>query len=118
MTGTQIQISATRGLTTTWVAERFGLDPVRVNALRRAGELYAVRPPGADEWIYPAWQFEAGDVRPSVARFLAAAREQGLTGARLARMLQRRVGMVGGKTVLDLLLSDDPDSAIAAIRAA
>ena len=104
------------GLSTTWVASRFGLDPVRVNVLRRAGELYAVRTPGSTEWIYPAWQFEGDGLKPGVARFFGAAREQGLTGAQIGRVLHRRVGMVGGRTVLDILLRDGPDRAIAALR--
>jgi hypothetical protein len=110
------QASRTNGLSTTWVASRFGLDPVRVNALRRAGELYAVRSPGSTEWIYPAWQFAGDGVKSDVARFFAAAREQGLTGTQVGRVLQRRIGMVGGRTVLDILLRDGPERAIAALR--
>ena len=102
-------------MSTTWVAARFGLDPVRVNALRRAGELYAFRLPGGD-WLYPAWQFDAKGVRPGVAAFFAAAREEGFGAADLDEILARRVGIVGGSSVIELLRGDRPEQAIPAIR--
>ena len=102
-------------LTTSWVAARFGLDPVGVNARRRAGELYAFRPQGASDWLYPAWQFEGNGVRPAAARFFAAARDQGLGPAELHEILSRRVGIVGGRGVPELLLSDRPERALAAL---
>jgi hypothetical protein len=101
---------------TTWVAARYGLDPVKVNALRRAGELYAVRSPGAHDWVYPAWQFEGNGVKPAVAQFLAAARERGFAAHELHGLLSRRVGMVGGRRVVDLLLNEGPERAIATLR--
>ena len=42
----------------TWLAERLAVDPLKIDAMRRAGELIAVREPGSDEWLYPAWQFD------------------------------------------------------------
>ena len=47
-------------LPATWLAQRAGVDPARIDVLRRAGELIAVREPGSSEWRYPAWQFEDG----------------------------------------------------------
>ena len=49
----------------------WGVDTVKINAMRRAGELLAVRPAGSQEWLFPAWQFGPdGHVRPEVARVL------------------------------------------------
>lgn len=59
-----------------WLAQRFGVDPLEVDALRRAGALHAVRN-GAGEWKYPSWQFQAdGRTKPAVRRLLAAAHGQ------------------------------------------
>jgi hypothetical protein len=88
-----------------WLAQRFGIDPLKVDALRRAGELYAVRN-GTGEWKYPAWQFEAnGRTKPAVRRLLAAAHEQQLDALEVDELLDRRVGLVGGTTMRDRLLN-------------
>ena len=60
-------------LPATWLAERAAVDPAKIDALRRAGELIAVREPGSTEWRYPAWQFDRGKPRTSVARVVASA---------------------------------------------
>ena len=42
-------------------------------------EVYAFREAGSAEWLYPGWQFEDdGNVKPEVARVLAAARQSGI----------------------------------------
>ena len=106
-------------LTGSWLAARFGVDPVRVERMRRSGELYAVRSPGSDEWRYPSWQFEAdGTTKPAVKRLLRAAHEQRISALQLDELLERRVGLVGGRTVRDLLLNDGEDRAIEAVRRA
>ena len=46
-------------LAATWLADRMAIDPARIDAMRRGGELIAVREPGSTEWSYPAWQFRA-----------------------------------------------------------
>ena len=54
-------------LTGSWLAFRLGVDPVRIERMRREGELYAVRN-DSGEWEYPGWQFDAaGELRPAVA---------------------------------------------------
>lgn len=104
-------------LSGSWLAQRFGIDPVRVDRMRRAGELYAVRN-GDGEWRYPSWQFEAdGRTKPAVRRLLAAAHEERLGALELEEVLERRVGLVGTGTVRDLLLSGGEEQAIAAVRA-
>ena len=37
-------------LTGSWLAERLGVDPLKIEAMRRDGELIAFREPGADDW--------------------------------------------------------------------
>ena len=86
----------------TWLAERLAVDPLKIDAMRRAGELIAVREPGSDEWLYPAWQLEAWKPRRAVTRITAAAGEAGLdeNAARLA----------------DLLADGREDEVVAAVR--
>jgi hypothetical protein len=107
------------GLLGTWLAARLGVDPVALDIRRRAGELFARRPPGSDEWVYPSWQFDENwQVRPEVERALAAAREAGLDQSQLGPLLKRRVGLAGRRTLLDLLLAGDERPLVDAIRAA
>jgi hypothetical protein len=105
-------------LTESWLASRRGVDPLQIERLRRAGELIAVRPANTSEWRYPSWQFDAsGRTKPGVVEFLAAARDAGFRGEELRRLLDRRVGLVDGTTVLDLLRSGREDRALASVRA-
>ena len=71
----------------TWLAARLAIDPVKIDVMRRSGELIAVREPGSIEWRYPAWQFDGGKPRRGVARVVAAAREAGIDEARLYDVL-------------------------------
>jgi hypothetical protein len=107
-------------MSTPWVAARLGLDPLEVERLRRAGELLAVRPRGAGDWLHPTWQFETDGpaVRPAVAAVLRAAREVGLGAARLHELLRRRTGLVEGKRLLDVLLEGGEDRVVAEVRGA
>jgi hypothetical protein len=92
-------------LTGSWLAFRLGVDPVRIERMRREGELYAVRN-DSGEWEYPGWQFDAvGELKPAVAEFLASARKEKIAPAELTELLERRVGLAGGKRVRDLLLN-------------
>jgi len=92
---------------------------VKINAMRRAGELVAVRPAGSQEWRYPAWQFGPdGSVRPEVERALAYARQRGVTPEQLGPLLERRSGITGGERLSDDLLAGRVDHVLAAIAAA
>ena len=89
-------------LTGSWLASRLGVDPARIDSMRKAGELYAVRDEAAGEWTYPSWQFDAaGKTKPEVRRVLEQARAD-RTSPDAA--LERKVGLIGGRTVRDLLL--------------
>lgn len=105
-------------LTASWLAARWGLDPVAIEVDRRAGQLFATRREGEDQWRYPAWQFDdEGAVKPEVAQVLTAAREARVPPARLDGIFQRRSGLAGGRTLLDSLRAGDPAPVLAAIRA-
>ena len=106
-------------LSASWLAVRQGADPIRIERRRRAGELLAVRDKGGGEWRYPMWQFDdEGEVRPAVQKLLEVAREQHIPPAELGRLLDRKVGLIGGKTVRDLLMNGGSEHALAEIRAA
>ena len=103
----------------TWLAERMAIDPSRIDAMRRAGELIAVREAGSTEWRYPAWQFDAGSPRPAVARVVAAARESGVDETRLYELLTAPLGLRdGGRRLVDLLLEGRDDEVVTAVRSA
>jgi len=108
----------TATLPATWLASRLAVDPARIDAMRRGGELIAVREPGSTEWRYPAWQFDAGKPRPSVARVVTAARESGVDESRLYELLTARLGLLdSGRRLVDLLLEGRDDEVAAAVRA-
>ena len=106
-------------LPATWLAERIAIDPARIDAMRRAGELIAVREPGSTEWRYPAWQLDRGAPRPGVARVVATARARRIDEARLYELLTTPLGLRdGGSRLPDLLVEGREDDIVAAIRAA
>ena len=103
----------------TWLAARMAVDPARIDAMRRAGELIAVREAGSTEWQYPAWQFDHGRPRPAVARVVAAAREGDIDEARLYELLTAPLGLIdGGRRLVDLLLEGREDEVVTAVRTA
>ncbi len=106
-------------LSATWLAARNGVDPVRIERRRRAGELLAVRNDAGREWRYPMWQFDGnGQVRPAVARLLELAKEKRIPSDRLEQLLDRKVGLVGGTTVRELLMNGGADQALSEISSA
>jgi hypothetical protein len=106
-------------LSGSWLAVRHGVDPIRIERRRRAGELLAVRDQARGEWRYPMWQFDDdGHLRPAVEQLLAVAREKRIPPSRLGQLLERKVGLVGGRTVRDLLMNGGSEHALAEIRAA
>jgi hypothetical protein len=106
-------------LSASWLAARNGVDPIWIERRRRAGELLALRDTARNEWRYPMWQFDDdGAVRPAVEKLLALAREQRIPPARLGQLLERKVGLIGGKTVRELLMDGGSEHALAEIRTA
>ena len=106
-------------LSASWLSTKWGIDTVKINAMRRAGELVSVRPAGSHEWRYPAWQFGPdGNVRPEVARVLEVARRRGVRPERLYAILERRSGMTGGGRLRDDLLEGRLEHVLATIATA
>jgi hypothetical protein len=102
-----------------WLADRMGIDPLRVDAMRRAGELIAVRDPGSTEWRYPAWQFDGGKPRRDIGRITQEARDAGVDETRLFDLLTAPMGLGRGdrRRLVDLLLEGRTDEVVASIRA-
>jgi len=108
-----------RTLPATWLAARMAVDPAYVDALRRAGELIAVRAPGSSEWRYPAWQFDHGTPRRSIPRIVATARSRGLDDAELYDILTAPLGLRdNGRSLVSLLQEGRDDEVVAAVRSA
>lgn len=103
-------------LSASWLAERFAVDPGRIEAMRRSGELIAVRAEGSTEWLYPTWQLQGREPRRVVARIAVAARENGLDEARLYEVLTGRLGLRGESRLVDLILEGRDDEVVAAVR--
>jgi hypothetical protein len=116
---TKTQANSDRALSAPWLSTRLGVDTVRLNAMRRAGELIGVRRAGSHDWFFPAWQFDAdGNLTDGVRRILETARERRLSGEQLNQLLDRRSGMTGGGSLLDDLLGGRVDHVVATLRAA
>jgi len=106
-------------LPATWLAARMAVDPAYIDAMRRAGELIAVRKPGSSEWRYPAWQFEQGAPRRSVARIVATARSNGIDDTKLFDVLTAPLGLRDqGRSLVDLMHEGRDDEVVAAVRSA
>lgn len=109
-------VGATDGLSGSRLAERYGMQPAQVEALRRSGELLAVRI-GAD-YHYPAWQLNGGGkALPQVKALAAEARARGVSDRDLCELLTRRVGMTRTR-VIDLVRAGDVEVAQRLVRAA
>jgi hypothetical protein len=107
-------------LSASWLAVRLGMEPLRLEGMRRAGELIAYRPDGAREHYYPLWQFDE-EWRPLaiVPRLVREARERGLDDDRLYGVLTARAGMSAGPGRLaDSLREGRDEHVLEAIRLA
>jgi len=115
--GTFYSQHVNEALSASWLSTKWGVDTVKINAMRRAGELVAVRPTGSHEWLYPAWQFGPdGGLRPELEDILRLARERGLRSEQLAELLERRSGITGGERLRDDLVAGRVDHVLEAIR--
>jgi hypothetical protein len=106
-------------LSASWLASRLAVEPLRLEAMRRDGELIAFRPAGAHEHYYPLWQFdESWQLLPIVPRLVQEARQRGLRENRLYEVLTARSGIAGGRRVADGLREGRSDHVLEAIRLA
>ena len=105
-------------LSASWLSTKTGVDTVKINAMRRAGELVAVRPAGSQDWRFPAWQFgQDMRVRPAVAQVLAAAKQRGMRPEEVAELLDRRSGVTGTARLRDDVLAGRVEHVLAVIAA-
>jgi hypothetical protein len=104
-------------LPATWLSERIGIDPGLIDAMRRGGELIAVRKPGTTDWYYPSWQLDHGQPLHSIARVTRAAREAGIDEARLYTILTARRGLHSNGKVYELLREGREDEVVELVRA-
>ena len=98
------------------LAERLAIDPLKIEAMRRAGDLIAVREPGSGDWHYPP-----GSSSRKPRRGVAASsrpREAGLDETRLYDVMTSPLGLTGNRKLADLLVEGRDDEVIAAVRAA
>jgi hypothetical protein len=109
-------------LSASWLSVTLAIDVARIDAMRRSGELIAVRPEGATEWLYPAWQLSGGRPRSIVRRLVVAAKEAGLDDRRLYDVLTAPLGLGarpdGARRLADLIVEGGDDQVVAAVRAA
>jgi hypothetical protein len=106
-------------LSASWLADRFAIEPFKLEAMRRNGEVIAFRPAGAREHYYPLWQFdEDGQPLPVIPRLVQEARERGMRGNRLYEILSARAGLSGDKRLADSLREGRLDHVLDAIRSA
>jgi hypothetical protein len=103
-------------LSASWLSARLGLDTVRIDTMRRSGELIAVRPEGSPEWLYPAWQFRAGRPRQGLDRVVAAGRAAGLDENGLYDAMTMRMGLGADRRLADLLAAGEVDRVVVALR--
>jgi hypothetical protein len=106
-------------LSASWLADRLAVEPFRLEAMRRAGELIAFRPAGAREFYYPVWQFdEDWQPLPIVPRLVREAKERGLRENRLYEVLTARAGLASGRRLADSLREGRDEHVLEAVRLA
>jgi hypothetical protein len=106
-------------LSASWLAVRLGMEPLQLEAMRRAGELIAYRPEGAREHYYPLWQFdEDWQPLPVVQRLLRETRERGLSDNRLYEVMTARAGLSAGRDRLADSVGERDEHVLEAVRLA
>lgn len=108
-------------LSASWLASRIAIEPRKLDAMRRAGEVIAYRPEGTIEHYYPLWQFD-DEWRPLsiIPQLVREARARGLTENRLYEVLAARAGLSGSgdRRLADALREGRAEHALEAIRLA
>jgi hypothetical protein len=105
-------------LSASWLAARIGIEPVKLDVMRRGGELIAVRKPDATDWLYPAWQYHGRTPRRVIPRIVNAAREAGLSETRLYEILTAPLGLGGRRRLADLIVEGRDEEVVDAVRTA
>src|SRR5919204_6347602 len=105
-------------LSVSWLAARMAVDPVELDAMRRGGQLIAVRKPGSTEWLYPAWQFKGRTPRRVIPRIANVAQEAGMSETRLYEVLSAPMGLGGRRRLADLIAEGRDEEVVEAVRTA
>jgi len=106
-------------LSASWLAVRVAIAPFKLDAMRRAGELIAYRPPDAYEHYDPVRQFdEDWQPLPTIPRLVTEARARGLSDNRLYEILNARAGMGSRKRLGESLREGRVDHVLESIRVA
>jgi hypothetical protein len=106
-------------LSASWLAARFAIEPFKLEAMRRDGEVIAFRPTGSREHYYPLWQFdEEGQPLPIVPTLVREAHARGLRGNRLYEVMSARAGISGNRRLADSLREGRVDHVLETIRTA
>lgn len=103
-------------LRTSRVAARFGVSRQAIDERRRRGTLLACRTRDG-VWVYPAWQFDDGRVRPEVAALLRLLRDPGVDGWTLAAWSVTAMGPLGDATPVEYAATHGVDDALEALVA-
>jgi hypothetical protein len=105
-------------LSASWLAARLSVEPVKLDVMRRGGELIAVREPDSTEWLYPAWQYAGRTPRRIIPRLVNAAREAGMSDQRLYEVLTAPLGLGGHRRLVDLIVEGRDEEVVEAVRSA
>ena len=106
-------------LSASWLASRLGMEPFKLDAMRRGGELIAYRPDGAHEYYYPLWQFDdEWQPLPIIPQLVHEAEARGMRGNRLYQVLNARAGIASGRRLGESLREGRVDHVLDAIRTA
>ncbi len=101
-------------LSAAWLGARTGLDPGRLETLRRRGDLLGVRV--GDHYEFPSWQFGTdGQPLPALARVLSTARSVGVSDERLVQLLSARQGLAGGRCLGDALRDGNVEHVVSVV---
>jgi hypothetical protein len=99
-----------------WLAAKLGIEPLVLEARRRAGELLGV-PTAGGQYLYPTWQFgRNGEPLASIPRVVQTGRAAGLSDRDLCDLLLRRDGMTGRDRLVEALRAGRDDRILDAIR--
>jgi hypothetical protein len=104
-------------LSASWLGARTGIDPHRLEMLRRRGELLGVLV--GDHYEYPSWQFGPdGQTLPSLTRVLSTARSVGISDERLVQLMCARAGLGSGRCLGDALRDGNVEHVVSVVLSA
>lgn len=104
-------------LSTSWLGALTGMDPGRLETLRRRGELLGV--PVGDHYEFPSWQFGPdGKPLPALQRVVSVARSVGISDERLVQLLNARAGLRSDRCLGDALRDGNVEHVVSVVLSA